>query len=225
MSTGDSGDIFARLKGILPTRWFGAASDSVPLLDAILAGLAANLSFIYSLYAYAKQQTRINTATDGWLDLIAADFFGTSLTRKAGQSDDSFRNAIKAQLLREKATRNAITLALVSLTGRTPTIIEPSRPEDVGAYGVSTSGYGVAGYYGSTSLPYQAFVIAFRPHSVTGIANVAGYGIPTGAYATPSQSEYASLSDFNGGVSDSDIFAAIDAVKPAGTIVWTTIQN
>lgn len=225
MSVGDGNDIFSRLKGMLPTRWFGTSSDSVPLIDAILAGLSANLAFIYSLYAYAKLQTRINTATDGWLDLIAADYFGTSLTRKTGQTDASFRNAIKAQLLREKATRNAIVLALVSLTGRTPTIIEPRRPADVGAYGVSTSGYGVAGYYGSSLLPYQAFVIALRPHSSTGIANVAGYGISTGAYSTPSQAEYASFSAFNGGVADSDIFAAVDAVKPAGTTIWTTIQN
>jgi hypothetical protein len=225
VSVGDSNDIFSRLKGMLPTRWFGTSSDSVPLIDAILTGLSANLAFIYSLYAYAKLQTRINTATDGWLDLIAADFFGTSLTRKVGQNDSSFRNAIKAQLLREKATRNAIVLALVGLTGRAPTIVEPRRPADTGAYGVSTSGYGSAGYYCSNLLPYQAFVIAFRPRSADGIANVAGYGISTGGYNTSSQAEYASISAFNGGVNDSDIFAAVDAVKPEGTIVWMTIKS
>lgn len=496
--TGDQTDIFNRLKGMLPSRWFGTATDSVPLVDAILTGLSTSLAFLYSLYQYAKLQTRINTATDGWLDLIAADFFGpTGLPRKTGQSDASYRNAIKVALLREKATRNAIINTLTSLTGRAPIIVEPQRPADTGAYGFNPaallvgasiyrndwqgnqqlyptartntvknsanlsgatatnctlatssgngpdgahayaiitatsasapqvtvqmlsapsldangnmnfvlgvqdvnagfvclqlnqqlsstvlaasainfnlssggwgseyavgsnpvngftnlqaqkvggwwylactvppkptatsftpyvgpansissrggtigaainvfgvtdcpgtmiftgatavtvtdytvnatgvvamakpplpsaaltaispsdgfttpqplgtgdgytsnfamtiptgpyapSGYGVAGGYGSLLLPYQAFVTAFRPRSNVGIANVAGYGISTGGYSQASQAEYASMTMVSGGVTDSDIFAAIDAVKPAGTIVWTRISN
>jgi hypothetical protein len=223
---GDQTDIFNRLKGMLPSRWFGTASDPVPLVDAVLSGFATSLAFLYSLYLYAKLQTRINTATDGWLDLIAADFFGPAgLQRKTGQSDSSYRNAIKVALLREKATRNAIINTLTSLTGRAPVIIEPQRPADTGAYGAPNSGYGVAGSYGSLVLPYQAFVTAYRPISNIGIANVAGYGISTGGYSQPSQAEYASMSMVSGGVTDSDIFAAIDAVKPAGTIVWTRISN
>lgn len=225
MAIGDQADIFARLKRMLPTRWFGSATDPAPIVDAVLTGIAVVLSFIYSLYAYAKLQTRINTATDGWLDLISADFFGTDLPRAAGQSDDSFRNAIKARLLREKATRNAIIFALTTLTGRAPVICEPWRPLDTGAYGVGTTGYGVNGFYGSLVHPCQAAVIAFRPHGAQGLANVAGYGIPTAGYGVGSQAEYASLSAFNGGVADSDIFAAIDAVKMEGTIIWATIKN
>jgi hypothetical protein len=224
--TGDQTDIFHRLKGMLPARWFGSTSDASPIVDAVLTGVANVLAFAYGLYAYAKLQTRINTATDGWLDLIAADFFGTAgLLRKLGQSDDSYRNAIKVALLREKATRNAIIQTLVALTGRAPRIIEPWRPADTGAYRAPNSGYGVAGGYGSVLLPYQAFVVAFRPVSNAGIANVAGYGISTGGYSQPSRAEYASMTMVTGGVSDADIFASIDAVKPAGTIVWTRISN
>lgn len=224
--TGDQSDIFARLKGMLPSRWFGSPTDSVPFVDAVLWGVALVLANLYALYQYAKLQTRITTATDGWLDLIAADFFGPSgLLRKTGQSDDSYRNAIKVALLREKGTRNAITNTLVALTGRQPTIVEPWRPADTGAYGAPNSGYGVAGSYGSVLLPYQAFVVAYRPKSAIGLANVAGYRISMGAYSTASQSEYATLSMLTGGVTDADIYAAIDAVKPAGTIVWTCIKN
>ena len=223
---GDPSDIFQRLKAALPVRWFGTSADSAPFLDAVLTGVANLLAFIYSLYAYAKLQTRLLTATDGWLDLIAADFFGpTGLLRKTGQTDASYLAQIRANLLREKGTRPAVISVLVALTGRTPTIIEPQRPADTGAYRVSTSGYGVAGSYGSLLLPYQAFVIAYRPRSNIGIANVAGYGISTGAYSTASQSEYASMSMVTSGVSDADIFAAIDAVKMEGTIVWTRISN
>lgn len=225
MATGDQNDLFSRLKAMLPTRWFGTRADTPDDVDGVATGAANALAFLYSLYAYAKQQTRIATATDGWLDLIAADYFGTALLRKTGQSDDSYRAAINARLLREKGTRNAITIALTALTGQAPTIIEPTKPQDTGAYSAPNSGYGVAGAYGSLSLPYQAFVIAYRPHSAQGIASVAGYGISTGGYGQASWAEYATISDAIGGVLDSDIFAAVAAVKPAGTIVWTAIKN
>lgn len=223
--TGDTNDIFIRLKGMLPTRWFGTSSDSMPILDAVLYGIAASLAFLYAMYAYTKLQTRILTATDGWLDLIAADFFGPpGLLRKQGQTDASYRALIIASLFREKATRKAIINALTALTGRAPTIIEPMRPADTMDYGVSTSGYGT-GFYGSMMLPYQAFVIAYRPISFINIANVAGYGISTAGYSQASQACYSPVADIQSPISDASIFAAIDAVKPAATEVWTNISN
>jgi hypothetical protein len=223
---GDADDIFGRLKTKLPSRWFGSVADSKAILDGVLAGIASVLAFVYTLYTYASLQTRIMTATDGWLDIIAADYFGaTGLPRKTGQSDASYRLVILANLFREKATRNAVVGILTRLTGRPPTIIEPTRPSDTGAYGAPNSGYGAAGAYGSLSLPYQAFVIAYRPVSTSGIADVAGYHVSTGGYGLPSRAEYASMSMVSGGVTDADIFSAIDAVKPEGTIVWTRISN
>lgn len=222
MSTGDSNDVFVRLKAALPQRWFGSTSDSMPVVDSILAGIATGLSFIYSLYAYAALQTRIRSATDGWLDAISADFFGSGLPRKANQSDASFRANIIANLFRERATRNGIIKVLQDITGRTPTIIEPMRPADTGVYGGPLIGYSAAGAYGSMLMPYQAFVIAYRPLGV-GIPSVAGYGISTGAYSTASQAEWASLSMIQSDITDADIYAAIDQTKPAGTIVWTSI--
>lgn len=220
MAIGDQNDILKRLKSTLP-RWF---SDTTPILDAVLSGWAAAWSFLYSLYAYAQQQTRILTATDGWLDMIAGDFFGASLVRKANQSDASFRARIIINMFRERATRNAVTRILKDLTGRTPIIIEPQRPADTGAYGAPNCGYGAAGAYGSILLPAQAFVIALRPVG-SGIPNVAGYGVSTGGYGQASQAEYASQSMVRDTVSDADIYAAIDSVKPAGTTVWTRITS
>lgn len=139
MSTGDSNDVFSRLKSALPQRWFGSTSDSMPVVDSVIAGVATALSFIYSLYSYAVLQTRIRTATDGYLDLIAADFFGTSIQRKANQTDASFRATIIANMFRERATRHAIVKVLQDLTGRTPKIVEPKRPADTGTYGGTDS--------------------------------------------------------------------------------------
>lgn len=225
MSVGNQSDIFARLKAILPTRWFGSPADSTPILDAVLQGIASVLAFAYALYQYAKLQTRVMTATGGYLDMISADFFGATLLRKTGQSDASYRAIILANLFREKATRNAVVTALVNLTGRVPLIVEPTRPLDTGAYSISISGYGAAGAYGSLLLPFQAFVNAYRPHSVAGIAGVAGYGISTGGYSQASQADYADSKALLNGVTDTDIFAAIDAVKPVATSIWTRILN
>jgi hypothetical protein len=220
MAIGDQVDIVGRIKSVLP-RWFGPSS---PLLDALLQGLANSSAFVYSLYLYAKLQTRIKTATDGWLDMIAADFFGAALQRAGSQSDASFRARILINLFRERATRNGIVKVLTDLTGRAPVIFEPQRPADTGAYGAPNVGYGAAGGYGSMLLPFQAFVQAFRPAS-TGIPFVAGYGSSPGGYGVASRADYASLSQSTGAVSDADIYAAVDSVKPAGTILWTKINS
>lgn len=225
MATGDQSDIFGRLKSLIP-RWFG---DGASVRDALLQGLAWASSFIYSLITYTRLQTRIKTATDGWLDMIAADFFGATLLRASNQSDASFRARIIINLFRERATRWAIIAVLKDLTGQTPVVFEPQRPLDTGSYGGPLIGYGMAGGYGSMLIPYQAFVTAYRPSGV-GIPNVGGYGGTVGGpgpggYGTPAQIEYAALSMIQGAVTDADIYAAIDSVKPAATAVWTRITN
>ncbi|MGN5354899.1 hypothetical protein ACQ4P5_23255 [Ralstonia sp. L16] len=222
MATGDQQDIFARIRGYLP-RWFGDVAQS-PIINGLLQGLAYSGAYVYSLYAYAKQQTRILTASDGWLDMIAADFFGLSIRRRTGQSDASFRANIVANLFRERGTRNAISRVLTDLTGRAPTISEPSRPADCGAYDAPNSGYGMAGAYGQVSLTYQAFVQAYRPLG-SGIPNVAGYSIVTTGYSAPSQGEYVDASMSSNTVSDADIYAAIESVRPAASIIWTRISS
>lgn len=225
--TGDQNDVFLRLKATLP-RWFG---DSTPILDAVLQGLAWAGAFIHELYAYVKLQTRIKTATDGWLDMIAADFFGTALLRQLNQSDASFRARIIINMLRERATRAGIVKVLEDLTGRTPLVFEPARPADTGSYGGPTIGYGMAGGYGSLLLPFQAFVTAYRPAS-NGIPTVAGYGLADygatfggpGGYGVGAI-EYASQDMVQGAVTDADVYNAIDSVKPVGTIIWMKILS
>lgn len=220
MATGDQQDFFQRIKTLVP-RWFG---DSTPTIDALVQGLAWAGSFVYSLWAYAKLQTRILTATDGWLDMIAADFFGAALLRQSNQSDASFRARIVINLFRERATRGGIVKVLQDLTGRTPLVFEPLRPADTGCYGGPAIGYGMAGGYGSMLLPFQALVTAYRPTG-SGIPLVAGYGISTGGYGQASRADYAAMSMIQGAVTDADIYAAIDSVKPAGTIIWTRINS
>jgi hypothetical protein len=221
MAIGDQSDVQARLQSALPKQWF--PSDGT-VAGAILGALATAWAWAYSLYAYVRLQSRILTASDGWLDVIAGDFFGTSIVRAAYQTDASFRAKIIANLLRERATRKSITQVLTALTGRAPTIVESQRPADCGAYGAPNSGYGSAGAYGSMLIPYQAFVTAFRPLT-SGAPYIAGYGSPSSGYGVASRGDYVSLASIVGSVSDADIYAAVDAVKPAATTLWTRISS
>lgn len=194
MATGDQADITRRIKALLP-RWFGAGDT--PVLDALLQGPAWALSFIYDLAAYAKLQTRIRTATDGWLDLIAGDFFGARLMRRAGQGDVSYRSTILASVLRRKVTRKALSDALTLLTGRTPMIGEGDQPASTGAWDVNNAFWDTPMGFWGEHRPFEAFVIAYRP--------------------LPGTDQY--------GVSDEDIRLMVEAVRPAAIVVWLQIQD
>lgn len=218
-TTGSPDDMLARLKAVLPLHWF---PDDTPVLDGLLAGLAAAWSWLYGLLSYVRLQTRIATASDVFLDIIAQDFFGSRLTRGTGQSDAAFRQRIQLELLRERGTRAAITSVLTDLTGRAPIIFEPARTTDTGGYGIAMA-YGAAGAWGSLRLPFQCFVTAYRPTG-SGIASVAGYGSGIGGYGAGTI-EYASLAMVQGQVTDSDIYEAVASVLPVATIAWTSITG
>lgn len=221
MAIGDQDDFLSRLKGTLPSTWFGSSS---PILDAVLSAFAWCASFAYSLIQYVKLQTRLATATDDFLDMISADFFGTALPRNTNESDTQFRARILIYLFRERGTRNAIISILKALTGRTPKIFEAWNPSDTGGYNIGGVGYGVGGAYGSLLLNQQVFVTAYRQAS-TGIPNIAGYGISTGGYNQPSEASYVSLSQLEGNITDAEIYAAIENVRPVGANIWVAISN
>jgi hypothetical protein len=106
---GDQQDVLSRLRATLPTRWF---PDDAPILTGLLSGLASAWSWVYDLLHYVKAQTRIETATDVWLDIIAQDYFGSRVTRRTGQGDGEFRNRVRRELFRERGTREAIISVL-----------------------------------------------------------------------------------------------------------------
>lgn len=222
--TGNQQDMLQRLRALLPTAWFPGVAQ---ILDALLAGIAYALSFVYSLWAYAKQQTRIATATDGWLDMIAWDFFGPALLRESGQSDDSFRIRIVINLLRGKGTRPAMVQVLKDVTGRAPIIFEPNRPKDTGALNSPTSaGYCGVARMGSLAVPYTAMITAFRPVASGGSAGAAYCQAPSqSALNTPLAASYTNSRTYtNTSAADADIYAAVDAVKPVGTVMWLAIK-
>ena len=218
-TTGAPADMLGRLKAVLPTRWF---ADETPVLDAVLSGFAASASALYAFLAGVRLQARVATASGAFLDMIAADFFGTRLQRRFGQGDNPWRTRILAEMRRDRATRAALVSVLTDVTGRAPAVFEPARPADTGAWN-QVNGYGVAGGWGSLLLPYQVFVTAYRPVGV-GIATVAGWGSGAGGYGAGAI-EYAGAAMLAGQVTDADIAAAAAGVMPAASIAWLRITN
>ena len=224
---GDRDNIVGRFRDVMPPGWFD--SDS-PVLDTLLGALATPWSGLHQMVCYARNQTRIATATDGWLDLIALDFFGRRTKRRHQQSDQSFRNIISRELFRERATRRGLIRALEDITGRVPIVFEPGHAGDTGGYGFVRSdsaqgyyafAYGLAGGWGNLDLPLQVFVTAFRPVREGGLSG-AGWG--GGGYSN-GHSSYADIAMIQGTINDTDINEAILNALPICGVAWTRIMG
>ncbi len=221
---GDVTDITGRLRAVLPNRWF---SDVSPNLTALLNCLATPWAWLYSQIQYVIDQTRLSSATDRWLDLIAFDFFGDGLPRENGESDPGYRERIQWAMLQSAATRPAISAIMNHLTGFMPILFEPDHAEDTGAYGAGNAGagqgacnlaYAVTGGWGNLNLPFQFFATVRRPR-IEGVSYVSGYGIGAGGYGIGAIS-YVDIAMVVGNVSDGDIASTLSAALPVNTTAW-----
>lgn len=224
---GDLSDFVSRLWTALPKRWFAEQS---PNLGALLSSIATPWVWLHSLITYVIAQTRLATATDGWLDLIAFDYFGRNLSRRTSETDLAYRSRIQAALLQEAATRSAVEAGLQSLIGTQPSIFEPANCMDTGSYGSAASSpnaldtgmaYGQAGGWGSLQLPLQFFATVTRP-ATPGVGMLAGYGTPNGGYGEGAIS-YIDLSLLPGSVADTDIQATLCRLLPVNAVAWLRI--
>lgn len=226
--TGDLLDVVSRLRTVLPKRWF---SDDSPNLSALLKSIATPWAWLYQSISYVICQTRLATATDDWLDLISHDYFGDILPRDSGESDSSYRPRIQRALLRESATRSAISSGLNTLVGSQPMIFEPANCMDTGSYGAFQDrsnlngtglAYGQAGGWGSLEIPLQFFVTVNRPPT-PGISMLAGYGTPNAGYGEGTIG-YVDLSVLPGQVTDLDIQTTLCRLLPVNAIAWLRIN-
>jgi hypothetical protein len=219
-------DIFRRIKAVLPNRWFG---EDTPIIDLVLNAMSAGWVGLFGLLNYTELQTRIATAFDFWLDLIARDFFNHRVKRRQRETDDSFRGRIQMELLRDRCTRAAIYDLLTWLTGRSPFIFEPTNPQDTGCYGslslpgLANVGYGVSGGWGNLGLPFQSFVRAFRAETA-GVAMVNGWGGSIGGFGS-GLSSYISLEMNSSQADDLELYQSVSDVSPATAIIWMSIES
>lgn len=223
--TGDENDMQARLRALLPRGWF---ADEAPILATLLAGLASVWAWSYGLLDYVGQQTRIATASDGWLDLIAEDYGGASWARQTGETDNAFRTRIHRNLSRLRGTRQALIDNVTALTGRAPTVFEPAFPPDTGGLNGPGLGWNSQGGWGSLALPFQCFVIAYRPHG-GGIANIGGWGSNDTSFALGGWNTgalgWGDAALVRGAVTDAQILAAVADSMPAASVAWTALSN
>jgi hypothetical protein len=223
---GDQSDIIYRFRSVLPRGWF---ADDTPILDSLISALSASWTQLYSLLVYARNQSRIATATDFWLDVVADDYFGASVSRLPAESDSSFRSRILDDMIRERATRSAVSQVIFDLTAVWPFIFEPARCADTGSYSLivgdsASSGggmaYGLAGGWGSLELPFCSFVRIALPPGI-GVSMLpgwtttsAGYGAADTAFSNPSiQSQ----------VGNEELRQAILSVMPVAVTAWLQV--
>lgn len=216
---GDTQDMLARIKLVLPARWF---SDTTPILDALLTGLATAWGRLFALLSYIQSQNRIATATGVFLDVASVDYLGGALPRRAGEVDSAYSTRIRKNLLSPRATRDSVVQTISNLTGRVPVIFEPRNTFDTGGYNTNL-GYNTTGGYGSMMLPYQFFLTAYRPNA-TPISNAGGYNYGPGGYNSEPMF-YAENAELAGSVSDAEIYSAIAAVLPTNSVAWARISN
>lgn len=215
--TGDEIDLLSRLKRFLP-RWFGYRSDPTPVLDSLLGGFAAALSFLHAMAEFVKAQARIATSTGGWLELTAYDFFGNDFPRISAEVDASYSRRIRQETLRPRNTREAYVRAVYDLTGDIPHVWEGFHGPTLGGYGNPSLAYGAAGYYGSDNAMGVVIVTTPRPRGL-GIPYRGGWGSGVGGYGTGNFS-FAGDEDIQGRVAtEADILNAIARVHSAGITV------
>ncbi len=238
MATGDQQDLQSRLLSLLPP-WF--PSGAAPVLGAAFAAAAWAGSFVYGLIQYARSQARIATATGGWLDLIAFDFFQRAFVRPVGWTDAQMRAQILFRVLNPAGTRPGLIAGIENLTGRAPIVIEPWNTGDCGAWsdGSLTTdcgpiGWDAGGAWGELDLPNQLFIQVFRSNA-GGVATVEGWAsvadtVATGGWSDGSLAtdfgaiEWIDLADAPGQVSDSLIYQTVTDLMAAGCVAWVAIE-
>ena len=202
---------------LIPRGWaLEDAKQEGGVLYAMLLALSTQLAFCIVAIQYALNSTRIQTATDSELDLAAQDFFGDTLPRPTGASDDTYRALILAALFPEGATRKAVQDAVETFTGSPARIIEPWNPADTGAWGKGYWGVDTAQTPSSWTNPgarYQGFVL-FTPVPSTGTIPYYFTWNDTGYWGANMYWQQPSVSSLDG------LYTALNKVRPYGTIAW-----
>ena len=198
--------------------------DPVALEDDPLAFSLLNPAPLYSI------------ATDNNLDLIAQDFFGSSLPRRPNESDNNYRNRILSSVMKLKATRPAMLAALIALVTpafeeqgipiRNPEIYEAWYPADNGGYNdYQALAYNTVGAYGTGNSPYTCLIVVYLPNG-NGMENFPGYstqgesvtwGAGFGGGSDVPPQWYGSQSDLSFYVTEQDVINLINMTKVLGT--------
>lgn len=219
MATGDQNDVVGRLFRWLPQGWFPSLVGT--RIYALVSGAASLLASIYQMVAYTQLQIRLQTTTDGFLDLASFDYLGNNLPRLPGETDGTYSLRIRNEIVRQKLTRTAIDSLLFELTGQHPEITEAWRGADNmawrGRYGWRT------GHYSGRNFRYRVFIKTIHA-GVFGIATGgwrnpnAAWRVPTFVYTDPSMTT-------GTGLTDDQLLDALNRIRAAGVTYWVWIAD
>ncbi len=211
--------IIQRFLKLLPLNWFAVGALT---LSIVASAVAAMFGDVQAVITAVQANIYLQTTSGGYLDLWVYDFFGPDLLRGAGESDTAYIARVQGSLLAPACTREAITNAITTQTGYEPTVVEPWRPSDTGAYGV-LGGYGEFGTW-TDYLPYQAFLTITVPSSVSGVPEIAGYGAGPGGYGVASMLYYEEIVTTSSLVAQ-NVYDLIERLKVYGTLIWVRLIN
>lgn len=230
----------ARMAATYPAGW--SSSDAISpggVLYGIMLMIGSPLNFEITAEQYALGATRIDTATNGALDLASLDYFGTglyTLPRQLGESDASFSLRMGpwplGAMLQPYATRSAVIAAVKAVTGFAPRTVEPWCPGDTGAWDhfywdVDTAEapfrWTSSAIPTDLNLAYQAFMDCVLPTP----ALLGGNPVPCFDNNFYWDTAGSSLIDMDPSVplGPQVVYDAINRAKCEGTIVWVRFVN
>lgn len=170
--------------------------EQAPVLNALLQGFGSVFAWVWGLLTGTDEQARLATMSGAFLDMFAADFFGTGMPRKQGESDDDYRTRIQEALFPSLGTRPDVETTIQYEVGQAGRVIEPRNATDCKGLGSLAAPSIGGGYgYGAPALRYGSRMVPFQLFAQ----------LPTGDTDKPS----------------TQTLTRIAAVMPAGTIAWT----
>lgn len=218
MISGTQEDFAQRLAALLPAGWYPNAivgDGTNPVLDSTLSATGQALSRLWTLLTYVQMQTRISSASEANLDVIAQDFLGSEIVRKVNETDDQFRTRIQQAILAPRITREALSQNIEALTGTKPTIVVPSSANDTGAWDTAQTAWDV-GLWGSEDIPRDVFITVTLPPG-GGVPNAMGWDV--GAWDSP-QTVWTDDSMAVVGITEQDVYDVINRTRPVNVRVW-----
>lgn len=223
-----------RMVNFFPRPWTDDEAKTIGgIMYAIFLSTGENLNFISQQLYYAWEACRLQTASNGALDLFAQDYFGNNLPRQTGESDNAYRLRIQALLFQPQVTRQAIINAIqFAFPGSIVRAIEPWNPSDTGFYADRTSGRigsyydydspTIPGLWGNWQQRYTGYLEIQLPtpdplaYSLWGYNFGAAYDSQTGYFFQPVD-ELNSLQQ--------QIINLINRITALGTEIWVKFTN
>ncbi len=212
-----------RLVNTQPAQWYSdAAKAPMGVLYSLMYSLGQVLQNLQLGLQYSYDAVYLQTAIGAALDSAVADFYGTSLVRLPGETDQALSTKAQASLFQPVGTEQALRQALYNFTGRYPVIVNEWNLTQTGMWGTGffDAPPGPYGLFFASGVPYQCFVQTVLP-SIAALNGGPLYCWGAGFFFGSPTSYWADLEGAANGLQQ--LYDVINSVKPEGVVVWVQI--